>query len=103
MKRLHIALGVSNIEESIKDYSQRLECEPIVVVPNEYALWRTANINLSIRRVDDGKNPLRHLGWEDDSASKFTQDTDVNGIVWERFNKQLQEKEIADTWPSKKQ
>lgn len=103
MKKIHVALGVQDVDRSIEDYSRRLDCKPVIVIPNKYALWRTSTINLSIRRVQQGAAPLRHLGWEDDSASEFTQDTDVNGIVWERFNKQLQEKEITDTWPGKKQ
>jgi len=101
MRKIHIALGVENIERSIEDYSNRLGCEPLVVIPNEYALWRTATINLSIRRAENGEAPLRHLGWEDDSATEFSKETDVNGIVWERFNQQLQQKEIEDIWPKK--
>jgi hypothetical protein len=39
------------------------------------------------------------LGWEDASVSQFTQDVDVNGITWERFNAKLQANEIKETWP----
>ena len=100
MKKLHIALSTDNIEASIKDYSKRLACEPCSTIVGEYALWRTDTINLSIRQ--DKQNPsgsLRHLGWEDPAADDFTQDTDVNGIVWERFNAQSQADEINDLWP----
>ena len=98
MKKIHIAIGVSDIERSVKDYSKRLGM-PSFVVPNEYALWRTECVNFSIRRVAESPGTLRHLGWEDQTASDFTQDTDVNGIVWERFNANHQAEEIKDAWP----
>ncbi len=99
MKKIHIAIGVLDIARSVEDYSRRLECAPSVVIPNEYALWRTANVNFSIRRVSQSSGTLRHLGWEDASVSQFSQDVDVNGITWERFNAKLQAKEIKESWP----
>ena len=94
MKKIHIAIGVSDISRSVKDYSERLGCQPVVVIANEYALWRTDILNFSIRY--DAANPgmLRHLGWEDSSACEFTQEKDVNGIVWERFTTEQQSNEI---------
>jgi len=99
MKKFHIAIGVSNIAASIEDYSRRFGCAPSVVVPNEYALWRTDGVNFSIRSVSEKAGALRHLGWEDETAMQFSHEIDVNGIVWERFNEELQKKEIRDTWP----
>jgi len=101
MKKIHIAIGVLNIPRSVEDYSHRLGRRPSVVIPNEYALWRTAHVNFSIRRVQKNPGTLRHLGWEDPAASEFTQEVDTNGIVWERFNSKLQAKEIKDPWPNK--
>jgi len=100
VKKLHIAISTNRIEETIKDYSVRLGMEPCSFVAGEYALWRTETLNLSIRQ-DPSCTPgtLRHLGWEDNSASEFTQDTDVNGIVWERFSAQQQADEINELWP----
>ncbi|UZJ43204.1 hypothetical protein OOT55_11140 [Marinimicrobium sp. C6131] len=100
VKKLHIAISTDKITETVSDYSQRLNAEPSLVVPGEYALWRTATLNLSVRqdaKVDPGS--LRHLGWEDPSAEEFTQDVDVNGIVWEQFNADLQAEEINELWP----
>ena len=100
MKKLHIAISTDKITETVSDYSQRLNAEPSLVVSGEYALWRTATLNLSVRqdaKVDPGS--LRHLGWEDSSAEEFTQDVDVNGIVWELFNADLQAEEINELWP----
>jgi len=100
MKKLHIAISTSDIEETVKDYSNRLGARPTVVVKDEYALWRTDSLNLSIRQ-DPGCRPgeLRHLGWEDPLASEFSSETDVNGVLWERFSAQQQADEINETWP----
>ena len=100
MKKLHIAIATNKIEETVEDYSVRLGTPPCSFVPNEYALWRTESLNVSIRQ--DSKcvsGELRHLGWEDSFATQFSQDTDVNGIVWERFSAQNQADEINETWP----
>jgi hypothetical protein len=98
--KLHVALGVSDIAASVGDYSRRLGCEPVVLVPGEYALWRTDTVNFSIRRAEKSAGVLRHLGWEDPAAASFTQEEDVNGITWETFTAAQQMDEIAGTWPS---
>ena len=98
-KKLHLALGVKDIGESVKDYSKRLGCDPVVKIDNQYALFRTDTLNLSIRRVDDSKLGLRHLGFESEEYSSFQTDTDCNGILWETFPKQAQIDEIVEIWP----
>jgi len=100
MRRLHIALATDNIEATIDDYSRRLGSPPCTTIPGEYALWRTDTLNISVRK-DSAVPPgsLRHLGWEDPSASAFTTDTDVNGIAWERFAAHHQTEEIHALWP----
>ena len=87
MKKLHIAISTDRIEETVKDYSARLGSEPCSYVSNEYALWRTESLNVSVRQ-DSTCTPgkLRHLGWE-------------NGITWERFSAQQQADEINELWP----
>ena len=100
MKKFHIALGVTHIEESVRDYSLRLGQEADVVIPGEYALWRTQTLNVSIRRVplkDSAK--LRHLGWENPEAEEFTKTLDCNGLLWEEFSAHQQALEIEKTWP----
>jgi hypothetical protein len=96
--RFHLALGVSDVARSVPAYALRFGCEPSVHIPNEYALWRTGQVNFSIRRAD-GPAALRHLGWEDPTATCFSEETDVNGIVWERFTEQEQLAEIERYWP----
>jgi len=99
MKKIHIAISTDKVAETVADYSSRLGAEPCVFISGEYALWRTDTLNVSIR-YDTSATPgsLRHLGWEDSSATEFTQDTDVNGIVWERFNADQQAAEINELW-----
>ena len=100
MKKLHIAITTDNIEESIKDYSTRLGMEPCSFIANEYALWRTESLNVSVRQDSTCKpGSLRHLGWEESSTPKFSHDTDINGILWEYFNAQQQADEINELWP----
>ena len=99
MKKLHIALSTDNIEKTVLDYTQRLGCEPCVVIAGEYALWRTDCLNVSVRHdMGCAAGSLRHLGWEDSDAKEFSQETDVNGIVWERFNAENQAEEIREIW-----
>ena len=87
MKKLHIAISTDRLAATIDDYTVRLGEPPALVVAGEYALWRTDTLNVSVRYDAAGAaGTLRHLGWEDPAANNFTEDTDVNGIVWERFS-----------------
>jgi catechol 2,3-dioxygenase-like lactoylglutathione lyase family enzyme len=100
VNKLHIAIATNNIEETIKDYTTRLGVEPCSFIVNEYALWRTEALNFSVRQDSTCKpGELRHLGWEDPSAQEFSQDTDINGIIWERFSAKQQADEINEIWP----
>lgn len=100
MKKIHIAIATQDIEASIKEYTLRLGTEPCSFVNQQYALWRTETINFSVR-YDLSATPgeLRHLGWEDDTAPQFSEETDVNNIVWEAFSAQQQAAEINQLWP----
>ncbi|WP_437835353.1 hypothetical protein [Sorangium sp. So ce1153] len=100
MRKIHIALGVRSLTDSIADYTQRLAAQPQVTVPDQYALWRTDTLNFSIRQVPAGEAMgLRHLGWEDDAASAFGEARDCNGILWEEFSSEQQLQEILGLWP----
>lgn len=100
MKKLHLAISTNDIGATVEDYTTRLGSAPSLVVPNEYALWRNAVLNVSVRQ-DPACAPgeLRHLGWEDAEAEVFSTATDVNGILWERFTAQQQADEIEAIWP----
>jgi len=99
MRRFHIALSVTDVTQSIIDYSCRLGAGPIVVVPDEYALWRTETLNFSIRQTREQPGALRHVGWEDAAAPGFARQRDVNGLVWEHFCPAAQAEEIRRLWP----
>lgn len=100
MRKFHIALSVVDIEDSVRDYSERLGGAPTILIAGEYALWRTECLNFSIRKVANAKaGTLRHLGWEDAAADAFSSNIDVNGIVWERFTEAQQRAEIKTIWP----
>ncbi|MGH1486089.1 MAG: hypothetical protein ACRBCI_07690 [Cellvibrionaceae bacterium] len=101
MKRFHLALTTRDLPASITDYTSRFGVKPELVVKNEYALWRTDSLNISVR-MDLKSEPglLRHLGWEDPSVSSFSEEADVNGILWERFSAELQKDETIALWPS---
>ena len=100
MRALHLAISVSNIEQSVADYSIRLGVAPIVVVPGEYALWRTPTLNLSIRKTNERSGTMRHLGWEDSEATELSAEADCNGIIWEKFAAFHQAQEINEVWPN---
>lgn len=99
MKKLHLAISTNDIAATVEDYSDRLEARPCLVIRGEYALWRTATLNISVRRDDScSTGSLRHLGWEDPAASQLSAETDVNGIVWENFTAAQQAEEIKEIW-----
>lgn len=97
--KVHLAIAVENLEQSIEDYSTRLRVRPDLVLENTYALWRTDILNLSIRVTGESVGLVRHVGFEDESASEFTAEKDVNGLLWETFNKHHQAAEIELAWP----
>ena len=98
-KKMHIAINTHDLDASIQAYQQRLNAKPVLVVPNEYALWRTDNLNFSVRQNLDLPPGVRHLGWEDEQAGDFTEERDVNGILWEHFAFAQQRQEILALWP----
>ena len=98
MQRFHIALSVSNVHKSVKEYTKRLGQQTVLVIENEYALWKTNGLNVSVRVDPKSTEKLRHLGWEVPSASHFSAEEDINGITWEEFQSDQQVQEILDTW-----
>jgi len=99
-KKFHIAVAVHDIEATVQEYSRRLGAAPTLVVDDEYALWRTETLNFSIRKTTDAPGTVRHVGWEDPTASGFTREKDANGLTWERFTQKDQQEEITQLWPT---
>jgi hypothetical protein len=99
-KRFHVALAVRDFDEAVREYTTRLGSEPCCIVENTYALWRTAEVNLSISRNPERAGTLRHVGFEDPSSSAMAMETDANGFQWERFSESQQDDEIRSRWPN---
>ena len=99
MKRIHVALAVSKLDDAIADTRARLGVEPCVVVPGTYALFRTASVNLSLTENAEQAGRLRHLGVEDPEAPTFSSNPAPDGFVWERFTAEQQADEINTWWP----
>jgi hypothetical protein len=100
MKRIHVALAVRDFSLSVEEYTKRLGIEPCCTVEGTYALWCTDTVNLSISVKPAEAGRLRHLGFEDPNAEAMSEETDVNGIVWERFTAEQQRQEILKYWPN---
>ncbi|HET8898036.1 MAG TPA: hypothetical protein VFN09_04600 [Rhodanobacteraceae bacterium] len=94
MKRFHIALAVKDLDASVADYSQRLGQPPQALVIGTYAMWRTDQLNLSIRHDPEHAGQVLQLGFEDDSATEFSSSTDINGFEWQRFSTLEQDLQI---------
>ena len=99
MKRIHVALAVSSLDDAVADTRHRLGVEPCVVVPDTYALFRTASVNLSLTVNAERAGQLRHLGVEDPQAEAFAAEPGPDGLVWERFTAEQQADEINTCWP----
>ena len=98
MKRYHIALAVDDLDTSIRDYSQRLEQEPTVVVAEKYAMWRTDILYFSINQIPERAGQLRHVGFEDEAKEGFSSDFDPNGLEWEHFSPDAQDQKIVEMY-----
>jgi hypothetical protein len=98
MKRFHIALAVADLDASIADYSARLGQPPQAVVIGTYAMWRTDQLNFSIRQQPERAGRICQLGFEDDAAPSFSSTTDVNDIEWQRFSTLEQDLRIITTF-----
>ncbi len=100
MKRFHISIAVADFSGSVADYSARLGGKPCVVKEGRYALWRTDLLNFSIScKPEQPVGVVRHIGFEDDSENGFREECDANGITWEYFSKDAQQKEIEEKFP----
>ena len=96
--KTHIAISVKDINTSILEYNKLLNCKPVLVIENEYALWRTKELNLSLRKTDETPGVIRHLGFESEKYKDFDTFVDSNGVLWELFDKKAQAKEINELW-----
>ena len=99
MKKVHIALAVKNIDAAIVEYTKRLGAPPVAVAEEQYALWRTNEVNLSVSVQPAAAGQLRHLGFEDPDAPAMTAEYDGDGFMWERFTAAQQRAEMFKYYP----
>jgi hypothetical protein len=100
MKRFHISIAVSDFAAALADYNRRLQAQPCVVADGRYALWRTDILNLSIScKPGQTAGVVRHVGFEDDNATGFSEDQDSAGLTWEYFSPKAQLQEIREKIP----
>jgi hypothetical protein len=61
-------------------------------------MWRTDLLNFSINEMPDKSGQLRHVGFEDDSVKGYSSSKDVNGLEWELFSVEEQDRRIVETY-----
>ena len=73
MKRMHVHIGVDNLDQSVRFYSALFAAEPTVLKP-DYAKWMLDDprINLAIS-TNGGKHGLDHLGIQVESRDELTE------------------------------
>lgn len=63
MKRLHVHMNVSNLDESVKFYQALFASKP-TVLKNDYAKWDLENPAVNFAISDKGVAGVQHLGIE---------------------------------------
>ena len=73
MKRMHVHVGVENLERSIGFYSALFAAQP-VVVKSDYAKWMLDDPRVNFAISTRGKQPgLDHLGIQVESKDELTE------------------------------
>ena len=72
MKRLHVHVGVKDLENSIRFYSTMFGAEP-TVVKDDYAKWMLDNprVNFAISAGEEQVQGVRHLGIQAESIEEL--------------------------------
>lgn len=73
MKRLHVHVGVNDLDQSIRFYSTLFEAEPSVR-KDDYAKWMLEDprVNFAISKRNEHKG-IEHLGIQAESTDELTQ------------------------------
>ena len=61
-------------------------------------VYDPGTLNFSINQTPERAGQLRHLGFEDVSATGFSVERDVNGIEWELFSPAAQDAKIPEVY-----
>lgn len=72
MKRLHVHVGVNDLDQSIRFYSTLFAAEP-TVHKHDYAKWllEDPRVNFAISTGDDRTGDVRHLGIQAESLDEL--------------------------------
>lgn len=100
MRRIHIAIAVTNFDAALIDYTARLGAQPVLCAVGRYALWRTELLNFTISCKPGQPAGVRHLGFEDDHEAEMREEVDTVGIVWEYFSAEAQAAESEKKFPN---
>ena len=68
--KIHISIGVKNLEKSIIFYSKLFDHKPSII-QSDYAQWNLEKINFSISDRKNYKNGIDHLGFDFKNAELF--------------------------------
>ena len=74
MKRLHVHVGVSDLDRSIGFYSALFDAEP-TVVKDDYAKWMLDDprVNFAISSGNHARTGIEHLGIQAENADELSQ------------------------------
>ena len=73
MKRMHIHIAVTDLQQNIAFYTALLQCRPLVV-EDDYAKWMLDDPCINLAISSRGRKPgLDHLGIQVDSESALVQ------------------------------
>jgi catechol 2,3-dioxygenase-like lactoylglutathione lyase family enzyme len=74
MKRMHVHVGVTDLDQSIGFYSKLFAAEP-TVVKTDYAKWMLDDprINFAISSGDRARKGIEHLGIETESSDELAE------------------------------
>jgi catechol 2,3-dioxygenase-like lactoylglutathione lyase family enzyme len=74
MKRLHVHVGVENLDQSIRFYSTLFATEP-TVRKDDYAKWMLDDprVNFALSQGNHAKKGIEHLGIQAESADELNE------------------------------
>lgn len=74
MKRLHVHLGVNDLDQSVRFYSTLFAAEP-TVMKEDYAKWMLDDprVNFAISQRNHAANGIEHLGIEVESSDELAE------------------------------
>jgi hypothetical protein len=91
MKRFHVHVGVTDLNQSIRFYSQLFASEPAVVKP-DYAKWMLDDPRINFAISQRGSTGINHLGLQVDSDSELEE---VHGRLEGAEGSILAEKDVS--------